>query len=133
MLADTLPFPSHVAVRDGYVYWPDALAGTVSRISASGGSVDELAGGFETAVGVAVDNRNAYVTSYGPSMGCTEALGSVVAVSLATGATTVLAAELLCPGQVLVDDTGVYWVNNGAGTAETPGDGSVMRVPKLPL
>jgi hypothetical protein len=82
--------------------------------------------------GIAVDDDYFYVTErFSPAEGaCMESIGTLKAFPIAGGEPTVLARDLPCPSRIVVDDHGIYWVNNGVG--ETGNGGSVMKVDKLP-
>jgi hypothetical protein len=94
----------------------------LSRQLASGGAVHVpqlLARGQQTPWGIAIDATSVYGTNFNGH--------TVMKVPLDGGASVTLASEQNFPHWIAVDETGVYWVNQG-NVGST--DGTVMKVSK---
>jgi hypothetical protein len=106
-----------LALDEHGVYW--VMGGSVMRAPKAGGGAAPLGGSVAGANAVAVDDKDAYVSSSG-----TEAKqfvdGSVVVVPKKGGASKVLVADSPRAANVQIDDKNVYW--QSANT--------VMKVPK---
>jgi hypothetical protein len=107
-LAFGLEQPADLAVRDGYVYFPDH-AGRVLRVPTGGGATELLAAVAGAPFGVATDGVAVYWTAPGTPGGVFKA-----PVSGAGPAATIAGAEL-DPHFLTVDGTSVYWGDWGGG------------------
>jgi len=113
-LASGQDMPVTVAHDSGYVYWAGQDDGTIKRISAAGGTPSVVAAGQEPTIHyIAVDGTHVF---WGSSA------GYVKKVPVGGGTPTVLASGKVCPLDVVVDTTHVYWTNVHTG--------EVTRAPK---
>jgi hypothetical protein len=88
------------------VYFAAGFGGgqQISRVSAAGGSVQQLAISHDPVEGIAVDSSSVYWTE----------AGSVIEVPLTGGTPQTLATNQQSAGPIVVDSTGVYWLERGA-------------------
>ncbi len=121
-----------ITATDGIdLFWVDSGARTISTMPAGGGTITVLATGQESVHALKATGGFLFWTSTidGWSEG---AVGQVVAMNLATGATSVLASA---PGGSLalaVDATHVYW-SGWAGTLAHALDGGASSLHRVPL
>jgi sugar lactone lactonase YvrE len=114
LASQRLSTPEGIAVDATHVYWANRPpAPTVSSVLLDGGPVVPLAtvpqmDGF----GIAIDHESAYWTDD----------FDVMKVPLAGGVLTTLASAQDNPGNMVVDDTSVYWANNSV-------PGAIVKVP----
>jgi hypothetical protein len=107
-LAYGLQRPADLAVRDGYVYYPDR-AGRVLRIPTGGGAPDLLATVTAAPFGVATDGVAVYWSAPGTPGGVFKAPVS------GAGPVVTIAGTELDPHFLAVDGTSVYWGDWGGG------------------
>jgi hypothetical protein len=123
------PPTNELALTSTDVYWIATNVqdvGVLMRVDLSGGPAQVVAvidAGVGSGAGIAVDNDYVYWTGFG--FGPT---GTVSATPLDGGATIVLASMQQLPSEIAVDQTNLYWINQGY-SAQT---GSVMELP-LPV
>ena len=111
-----------IAVNATDVYFTMSRAGTVSRVSRSGGAVQVLATSqpFPAPGEIALDSKNVYWVNQGASQGT----GSVMKLSLTGNTPEALATSEIGPIAIAIDGSNVYW----AGYADV-GEGAIMKVP----
>ena len=120
-----------LTVAGGTLYWIEiagsymGAGGTLQSCPVSGCTQPKtLAAGIPAPVGLATDGVNVYVTS-APDIGSPSGIGSVLRcpVTGCPGGPTEIATGQDIPGAIAVDDTSVYWVNQG-------GDSIMKLTPK---
>jgi hypothetical protein len=124
ILADALARPRHLVAGSSSVYFVTEGDGRVRSVPKAGGDMTTLVYDQQGPYGLAMDETSLYWTNRAadPSTGaCTEASGSVVAMSLAELIPVVLADGLGCPLDLAVDDSGVYWAEYGTDGAPSSG------------
>jgi hypothetical protein len=112
-LAKNQAYSDGIAAYDGFVYWtaaPSALAGagSVMRVSTSGGTVTAVATGQTNPSGLAVDASGVYWTNRFTN-------GSVMRVAHAGGTPVELATGQNGAHGIALDATTVYWTNTEGG------------------
>jgi hypothetical protein len=128
--------PEGIAVNGSTIYYASVTDGTIYALDLPTRIVQPLARGLAQPYAVGVDAWYVYfttrvVTDTVNLSGCTSQ-GTLQRIAKTGGTPVPLAEGLTCPSTIAVDDSGVYWVNNGTSTpAMVVADGSVMRVPKL--
>jgi hypothetical protein len=106
-LASGEDMPVTVAYDGGYVYWAGQDNGSIKRIPASGGTPSVVASGQEPWIHfIAVDGTHVFWGS---------AAGYVKKAPVGGGVSTVLASGKVCPLDMAVDATHVYWTNIHSG------------------
>jgi hypothetical protein len=106
-LASGQDMPVTVAHDGGYVYWAGQDDGSIKRIPASGGALSVVAAGQEPRIhSIAVDGTDVFWGS---------GAGYVKRAPVGGGTPTVLASGKVCPLDVVVDATHVYWTNIHTG------------------
>jgi hypothetical protein len=120
-----------VAVDARNVYWTNQVCASppctqpVVSVPVNGGALVTLASIANWGSGIAVDARNLYWTAH------TDDGGVLTKLALEGGAPVTLASEQdfsLFSGNIVVDETSVYWLDNGYAWASDAG-GGVMKVP----
>jgi hypothetical protein len=107
-LAFGLQQPADLAVRDGYVYYPDH-AGRVLRVPVGGSAPDLLATVAGAPFGIATDGVAVYWSAPGTPGGVFKAPVS------GAGPVATIAGTELDPHFLTVDGTSVYWGDWGGG------------------
>jgi hypothetical protein len=121
-----------VDIADETVYYAHHDRGEVRRVSLMDAS-DSLLANIEGAWSVLVDGDSLYVGAR-PDY-CAGGEGKLYRVPLNGGEPTLLAEQLDCPSQLLADDRGLYWINNGTWSGpesaeDAPADSSVSFLPR---
>ncbi len=120
-------FLGGIAANATDVYATTTDSGLLVRVPRSGGDAVVVASGFVNVNAVALDSQNAYVVDIGGGPNHTK--GGLSRISLVTGSSTLLAANLDNPYGLAVDGNYVYFTTQG--TQETDySDGAVWRVPR---
>lgn len=114
------------------VYYAHHDRGEVRRVSLMD-AADSLLANVEGAWSVLVDGDFLYVGAR-PDY-CAGGEGTLHRVPLDGGEPTLLADQLKCPSQLLADQRGLYWINNGTWSGpeanhEAPADSSVLFLPR---
>jgi hypothetical protein len=129
LVASGLSRPAAMVVggERAFITLPDD--GRVISVPLTGDGSEDLATGQDHPWGIAADSVNVYLANLAqvgepPSCGN----GTLNRIPLPRGPVEVLASGLKCPARIAVDDSGVYWVNNGNDSGS---DGSIMRIPKF--
>lgn len=112
--------PAGLAIDESWVYYTDAAAGEVRRVSKSGDQNELLADTQAAPMRVVVDAGAVTWSARGTD--CASHDGSVVRWQKADGSTLTLAQGQACPEGVAVDGDHAYWAS--------PGAGGVFRVPR---
>jgi hypothetical protein len=107
-LAYGLQRPADLAVRDGYVYYPDH-AGRVLRVPTGGGAPELLATVTAAPFGIATDGVAVYWSAPGTPGGVFKAPVS------GAGPVVTIAGTEPDPHFLAVDGTSVYWADWGGG------------------
>ncbi len=115
-LATDLVDPYEPRFDDGYVYFGDA-DGTVKRVNADGGCVEVVVSGQDLPVALAFDSTSLYFADF--------TTGQIGRAPKAGGAVEMLATGQDNPGEVIVWDGYVYWVNRAGNTVD---GGTLARV-----
>jgi hypothetical protein len=123
--------PIAIAVDATNVYWTDDSAPGVLKVPVSGGTPTTLASGT-VPQGIAIDATSVYWADSGAGatfescagIGTVTSNGTITKVPLSGGTPTTLASGRLCPFNIVVDGTSVYW-SEGMGN----GGISLMKVP----
>lgn len=98
-----------VAARDGYVYWLNSSAGTVSRAPSGGGPEEDLLTGIADPMSLLADGASLYVTVRGKDGGSMDDR-AVIKVPVGGGAPVFVAHGAMVSAYVLTaDKTFVYW------------------------
>lgn len=108
-------------------------SGLIASVSKSGGSITTLASSLEAPIGVVTDSTHVYWASIGTqnSIGFLNADGAVQRVAKSGGQVQTLASDLALPSISLgLDDTGVYFGENGGTLGAPSGSSGVRRVAK---
>jgi sugar lactone lactonase YvrE len=107
-LADSRGWPSHLAIRDGVIYWTNQTAGTVSRMPEAGGTPTVLADKQAAAVAIDVDATTLVWSSVGQS--------AIRFLTLAPlGSVLTLADDQDTAVSLRVKDGYAYWTNDESG------------------
>ncbi len=112
-LAKNQSYSEGIVAYNGFVYWtaaPSAVAGagSIMRVSTSGGTVTTVASGQTSPSGLAVDASGVYWTNR-------FANGSVMRVAHAGGTPVELAGAQNGAHGIALDATTVYWTNTEGG------------------
>ena len=120
-----------IAVAEGFVYFTDGNAGTVSRVDRDGGDTQVIGTGVQPN-GIAIRERTVYWTNGGMTLGD----GAVMRGVLEGGSPMALADALSQPAAVGVDDAFVYFTSTGQSCGASSGGaggcvgGGVSKVPR---
>lgn len=131
---EQLQRPGHIASDADYVYVPTSGDGIIRRIAKEDASMSELASDQLEPYGVAVDAEAIYWTNRASSpddSSCALPDGTVVMLGLegtAPTAPTTIAVDLVCPTDIAVDDSGIYWIE--AGPDDDHAAGRVLMLSK---
>jgi len=108
-------FPNALAVEADTLYWVDSVPGRSAVMGLLPGSATSTLATSQFFAGyIAVDSRGIYVSDYdGQSADHT---GNILSVPLGGGTPTMLAANQKGPLSLVVNDTGLYWVNYEGGS-----------------
>lgn len=96
-----------IALHKGFVYFTNARAGTVRRVSVSGGDSVAIADQQNWPTGIAVDDHFVYWSV----AGAWSDKGAVRKAPLDGGAATTIAKELLAPYDLVVTPQNTIWMN----------------------
>jgi hypothetical protein len=106
-LASGQNIPVSVAYDNGNVYWAEQDLGNIKSVRLSDGSITTLASGQEPTIhSIAVDGTNVYWGS---------GAGYIKKVPVGGGSVSVVASGKVCPLDVVVNDSYVYWTNQTSG------------------
>lgn len=112
-----------ITTYGGQVYWTNGNRAVASS-SVTGGGATTLVTTDEP-IGIAIDDQNLYWSTFGSNV---NHLGTVAKMSLAGGATTVLASGLATVGPIAVDANNVYWTDMVGGVSSVPIAGGAVSV-----
>jgi hypothetical protein len=111
---------------DVYFVASAASSDSLERIPKSGGTATTIIAGLDLIEGVAVDSTNVYWSAIGVNGGATyihsRPVGGGTDVSLLSGQSTTDS-----PLQFALDDSSLYWIDDGAGTTSSR---RIRKVPK---
>jgi hypothetical protein len=116
-LVGGLEGPYGLAVSATYLYYTEAMAGTVSLIPIAGGMPTALSQGQAVPSGLAIDAADAFWACYND--------GNIASVAFVGGESTTMATTQGFPQDIATDGTNVYFTD----TLTVPGEGAVMRCP----
>lgn len=117
--------PCGIAATTNVVYWTTCGNGQVAKLEQGVPGVQVLATGQHASDGLVLHTGALFwpYAGFNPN----DPTGEVSEFPLAT-APFLIAAEQYQPYRVAVDDTHVYWTNNGSAGDPPNGDGAVIRV-----
>ncbi len=121
-----------IDIADETVYYAHHDRGEVRKVSLMD-AADSLLANVEGAWSLLVDGDSLYVGAR-PDF-CAGGEGKLYRVPLTGGDPTLLADQLDCPSQLLADERGLYWINNGTwpgpeSPEDAPADSSVLFLPR---
>ena len=111
----TASSPEAIVVADGFVYYTNSGAGTVSAVSTSGGTPNDLATGLDTPWALTVAAGTVYFT-----LAPTAGTGGVESVPTGGGSVTSIQQGVVGAVGLASDGTNLYWtITNGGVSIET--------------
>ena len=149
--------PGRIALDRDHVYWTQEHAPigqyAVKRVLKEGGAPESFfrveKPEFENPIGLAVDEENIYVLSFGPTssssidwildpLSSNYKGGALVKIPKSSGVPEVLISGLQAPRDLAMDETGLYWTEHGSYIEKFShesdfvyqGDGAVKKIPK---
>jgi hypothetical protein len=134
-LVDNIPGRADgVAVGGGFVYWSDADAGTVNRISKAGGDSTVLATGQGVVYRLTADDSGVYWVNDGSTfVDCGFPEGSIQSVPTGSSDPVTVVDGIDTPTTVVVSAGTVYYTLDGPTGCNTPSDlppgGAVVQAP----